>query len=255
MNKEDKKIMKILKKVNSLSDWESLPSEIKQNHLTLKKAETLLNSAPLEKKIQVIKDNPLIISFISEHEQDMYLNKVNFRYASRVVQLKKINENCEYIAFASTDVKNISVKNNPTVLSFLSESEQLQYVNENRFILECASEEVQIKKGNENTKFIAICSKKVQLLFLKKNPNNFKNCSEEVKGLINLKMLDSNLIEVDTLNSYILSKGNSLRLGELINLKEKIVASNRKDKESFNEYVDYLISTYKRNELLKLVIL
>jgi len=254
MKKEDKKIKRILHKKISLSQWESFPLEIKNNPLILKECVTLLREEISKEKKRIIQNNPIILAYMSESEQYLYANKMNFCYLSKEIQLKMINKNNEYIVYASAEVKHLSLRNNSKLLSFLSEKEQFNYVEGNRYLLEDASESVQIKKANESTKFIALCSKKIQLLFVKNNPNNYKHCSNEVKDLISLNLLDYNFIKMDTLNSYVVKKEDTLNPTELIELKNRIQVSNRKDKEEFCKYIDYLIANYRRNETVKLVI-
>jgi len=251
MKKEDKIALKIIKKKFTLDKWESFPNEIKYNPILLKETSKLLSSATIENKKRIIENNPQILKYLPNIEQELYANKNNFSYLSNEIQNQMIKKNKKIVMFADDEVKKEVISTNPELLIFLTENDQINFVNENKFLISFATDETQIKMARKNLNLLSLCNEKIQCYFVKENPIYYKNCNITVqKELLTLKMLDFNKIDTDTLNTYLLVKGSNVDIDELVELKNKISNSSRDDKQEFDDYLNYLIANYTKSKFV-----
>lgn len=251
MKKEDKIALKIIKKKFTLEEWESFPSELKNNPIILTNISKIIADVPLEKKNNIIHKNPQLLKYLPDSEQEVLANKNNFSYLSHEVQNKLISQNNKIIMFASDEIKKEIIKSNPEAISLLTCEDQVKLIEENKFLISMAKQEVQTKMAKNDPYLLSLCSEKTQCFFVKENPKYFKNCSIHVqRELLTLKMLDYTKLDTDTLNSYLLAKSPNVDIDELVELKTKIASSSRLDKNEFDEYLSYLIASYKKNKLL-----
>ena len=241
MKKEDKKVLKIIKKGFTIQDWESFPTDIKSNELIVADVVKKLESASLEKIGELCKANPFVIKSLPMKTQLMIVSNDNFCYLSDSLQYQVIEKNNNKVKYASDEVQLEFATKNPTKVSFLSHDSQKKLISTNEFFLEFASQDVQVEFAREDANLLCRCSNLVQCAFIKNNPNYYGKCSYEVKrNIIKLPLLSADKISVETLESYISTHYDNLSLVELENYKTKILSTDREDKMQIADYMNYL---------------
>lgn len=249
MKNDEKKIIKIIKKGFSVSEWETFDEKIKSNPVILSNLIKEIENFRIERIKDLTLRYPFIIKYLAKDTQLKLINNENFKYMSDDLQLEIIEKNNNKVKYASEEAQIEFATKNPLKLSFINEDIQIKMIEKNKFYLEYASKDIQVKIARKNIDLLTHCSNMIQCLFIKNNPNYYPKCSSEVKKkIIQLDNLDPKKINVQTFESYLSNHYDNLSLDELKKYKIKIEATSREDKKELIDYMQYLLTNLEKRK-------
>lgn len=250
MKKEEKIVLKTLKKGFSVNDWKDFSYELKTNELILSELTEKLKSYNIERIKELAESYPFIIKYLNNSVQLQLVNNDNFQFLSDNLQIEIIEKNNNKVKYASKENQIKFATNNPLKLSFTSPDVQRNMIETNQYYLEFALLEIQIEYAKKNIDMLCRCSNLVQCNFIKLDPNFYSKCNQEVKkNIISLNNLSPEKINVDTLETYLSYHYENLSLEELAEYKKKLQTCERNDKEQIIGYIEYLQINLSKKKL------
>lgn len=250
MKKEQKLVLKTMKKGFSVNEWKEFSDELKTNELILSELAQKLESYNIEQIKELTDSNPFIIRHLNSKIQLQLVNNDNFHLLSEDLQLQIVEKNNNKVQYASKDTQIKFATNNPLKLSFINPDVQRTMIETNQFYLEFALQEIQIEYAKKDINMLCHCSNLVQCAFIKSDPNFYLKCSQEVKkDIILLSNLSPEKISVNTLEMYLSCHYDDLSLEELDNYRKQIEACDREDKGQIVGYIEYLQINLNKKKL------